>query len=359
MRFLLIFFLSALIWTCSNNDESIYPEKRDITESVYSSVTVQPDSLYDAFSAVAGIIEKVLVEEGDVVKRGQPLIQIINSTPKLNTENARLALDLAKDNYEGQAAILEGIQDEINAATLRYKNDSINFFRQKNLWEQNIGSKIDYDTKRLNYELSENSLKLLQSRYDRTKNELATALQQAENNYRASLINTSDFTVESKIEGKIYAIEKNQGELVTTLQSLAKVGSETDFILELQVDEVDIVKVSQDQKILVTLDAYENQVFEGKVTKILPNKNIRNQTFIVEGVLNEPPDVLYPGLSGESNIIIGQREAVLTIPREYLIDGQQVKTADGLVKVELGIGNLDLVEVLSGIDENTAIYKPD
>ena len=359
MRNVLLICLVCCMLSCKSQDDKITPSRVDLVESVYTSVTVQPDSLYEAHSAVSGIIETIFVEEGDSVIKDQPLIQIINSAPKLNTENARLALELARDNYSGGAAILSGIEDEIYAAELNLANDSINFFRQKNLWEQDIGSKIDYDTKKLKYELSSNALKLLKSRYDRTKSELETTLRQAQNNYQSSLINTRDFTVTSKINGMVYTLKKNPGEVITTMEPLAMLGSTTDFIIELLVDEVDIVKISAGQRVLITLDAYSGEVFEAQISRILPNKDQRNQTFTVEALFNSPPETLYPGLSGEANIITRTKEDVLAIPRSYLINDQQVRTADGLVTVELGIENLDLVEVLSGIDEETLIYKPE
>ncbi|MBT8252362.1 MAG: efflux RND transporter periplasmic adaptor subunit [Bacteroidia bacterium] len=358
MRYTLI-LLGFLIASCSKDDGKITPKRIDLVESVYTSVTIQPDSLYDAHSVVGGIIEKIFVEEGDSVTTGQALIQIINSAPKLNSENARLSLQLARENYSGGATILSGIEDEILAANLRFKNDSINFFRQKNLWDQNIGSKAEYDTKKLNYELSSNALKLLKSRYDRTKRELETAVRQAENNYRSTLINTTDFTVKSKINGLVYALPKNQGELVTTLEPLAVIGSSTDFVIELLVDEVDIVKIVEGQRVLITLDAYSGEVFEAKISKILPNKDRRNQTFTVEALFEDPPIVLYPGLSGEANIITNIKRDVLTIPKSYLVNSNQVKTVDGLITLELGAENLDTVEVISGLEEGTIIYLPD
>ena len=177
-KFFLIHLL-LLIIGCSSKKERILPEKRDLTESVYTSVIVQPDSLYKVFAAVGGILDANLIEEGDTIVKNQALFQIINSTPKLNTQNALLTLQLAKENYYGNAAILKGIKDEINAAGLNYKNDSINFFRQQNLWQQKIGSKVEFDSKKLKYELSLNSLHLLKSKYARTKSELETTIKQA------------------------------------------------------------------------------------------------------------------------------------------------------------------------------------
>lgn len=350
-------FIVFFVFSCSKNDNGIKPEFKDLTESVYASVIIQPDSLYQAYAIVSGILESNIVEEGDLVKKGQSLIQITNNTPKLNTENAKLTLDLAKENYNGSAAILAGIEDEIAAANLKYKNDSVNYFRQKALWQQQIGSKAEYDTKELNYKLSLNSLNLLNSRYDRTKNELATTLKQAENNYRSSQINTKDFTVVSKIEGKVYALYKNPGELVNTMEPIASIGSDNTFIIEMLVDEVDIVRISKNQKVLVNLDAYADKIFTARVSKILPEKDERNQTFTVEALFEESPEVLYPGLSGEANIIIAAKEKVLTIPKHYLTEDNMVKSNKGLIPIEIGIQNLDYVEVISGIDGNTIIYN--
>lgn len=350
----MLFFFS-----CKRGENRLLPAQMNLTESVYSSVTIQPDSLYQAYAIVAGILDENLVEEGDVVRKNTPLIQIINNSPKLASENARLTLQLAKENYDGKAAILAGIEDEISAAALKYSNDSINFFRQKSLWEQNIGSKVTYDTKKLNYELSSNSLKLLQSKYDRTKNELETAVRQAQNNYEASLINTKDFTVKSKIKGKVYALYKEPGEIVSTREPLASVGSASRFVIKMLVDEVDIVRISKDQEVLITLDAYNNKVFKAKVSKIYPKKDERNQTFTVEALFDDAPETLYPGLSGEGNIIIATKEHVLTIPKDYLVNDTLVKTDDGLVSVTIGLQNLEHVEIVNGIDENTYIYKPE
>lgn len=359
MKKVILFILGVLIISCKNNEGKILPQKQNLAEAVYSSVTIQPDSLYQVYSVVAGILDKNIVEEGDVLTRNQNVIQIINNAPRLNTENARLSLELAKENYKGSSTLLSGIEDEISSAQLKYENDSTNFFRQKNLWEQHIGSKAEYETKELNYRLSKNNLQLLKNKFNSTKNELQTAVKQAENNYKTSLIGSTDFTIKSKINGKVYALYKNPGEIVNTLEPLAAIGCENDFIIEMLVDEVDIVKISLDQNVIISLDAYEGKAFEGKVSKILPKKDERNQTFKVEAVFNKSPQILYPGLSGEANIIIASKDNVLTIPKSYLIDGNTIRTEDGIVEIVIGLENLEFIEVISGISETTYILKPE
>jgi multidrug efflux pump subunit AcrA (membrane-fusion protein) len=353
--YLTLFFI---IFSCFNNGDKILPTERSLTESVYSSVTIQPDSLYQVYAIVSGILDINLVEEGDMVSKNEAIIQIINNAPKLNAQNAKFTLELAKKNYSGKAAILDGIIGEIIAARLKYKNDSTNYYRQKNLWEQQIGSKVQYDTKKLNYELASNNLKLLQSKYNRTKNELQNAVKQSENNYKTALITTKDFTVKSKINGKVYALYKESGEIVNTMEPLASIGSSTHFIIDMLVDEVDIVRIALGQDILIHLDAYKGSIFKGKVSKIYPKKDERNQTFKVEAIFENSPAKLYPGLSGEANIIIAKKDNVLTIPKAYLIDDNKVKTDDGLTYITIGLQNMEYAEVISGITKNTYIYKP-
>ncbi|WP_282081042.1 efflux RND transporter periplasmic adaptor subunit [Aquimarina algiphila] len=352
-----ILFVTIFI-SCSTKEDKILPTVSNVTESVYSSVTIQPDSLYQAYASVNGILDKNLVEEGQIIKKGVPILQVINSNPKLNAENARLSLELAKNNYDGNAAILSSIEEEIKAAILKMTNDSINYCRQKNLWSQHIGSKVEYDTKKLTYELSTNNLSLLKNKYYRTREELQTQLKQAKNTYKTSVITTKDFTINSKINGKIYALYKNPGEVVNTLEPLASLGSDSVFVIEMLVDEVDIVKIKKNQKTLITLDAYDEEVFVAKVSKIYPKKDERNQTFMVEALFEKSPGVLYPGLSGEANIIIAHIPKTLTIPKEYLVDGNKVKTEKGLTEIKIGLQSMDTVEVLSGITSKTWIYKP-
>ena len=201
-------------------------------------------------------------------------------------------------------------------------------------------------------------MNLLKSNYARTKNELQTQVQQARNNYESSQINTKDFTVTSKINGKVYALLKEPGEIVSTMEPLAAVGSSSVFVIEMLVDEVDIVKLVTGQKALITLDAYPLEVFSASVNKIYPRKDERSQTFMVEAFFNEPPKTLYPGLAGEGNIIIAEKESTLTIPKAYLFEENKVQTSDGVVEVTIGLQNLDRVEILEGINENTELLKP-
>ena len=353
---ILVFFISI---SCSQEVEKITPQRARLVESVYSSAIIQPDSLYMAYATVMGILDRNLVEEGDTVNKGTPIIQLINIAPALGMENAKLALQQARDNYSGNSALLNSLEKEIRAARLSLFNDSINYVRQKKLWEQKIGSKIEYENRKLAYELSANNLQLLINEYDRTKNVLSIQVRQALNTYKSSQFSSGEFTVNSKINGVVYTLYKNPGEIVNTVEPLALIGSADKFLIELLVDEMDIVKVSVGQKTLITLDAYGSQVFEAVIKKIYPAKDERTQTFKIEAVFLTNPPKLFPGLAGEANIVIAEKQDALLIPRNYLLEDNRVLTENGRVQVVTGLQDLNNIEIISGIDENETIYKPE
>ena len=348
-----------LLFSCGSDSERIQPETMDLTESVYASVTIQPDSLYKVFATVNGILDELYVEEGDSVFKNQKLLKIVNTNPSLSSENAKLAFELAKNNYSGNAAVLNSIEEDLDAAKLKLANDSVNYCRQKNLWDQQIGSKAQYDNSKLAYDLSRSTLNRLQNEYARTKRELQTQLEQAQNQYKASLVTTGDFTVRSKLNGTIYSIYKNPGELVNTLEPIATLGCSEEFIIELLVDEVDVVQIQEGQQLIVILDAYGERTFKAEISKILPEKDYRNQTFTVEARFLDVPERLYPGLSGEANVLIAIKENALVIPRAYLVDDNKVTTEAGEIEIEIGLMNLQYVEVLSGIGRDDWILKPE
>ncbi|MEQ8555326.1 MAG: efflux RND transporter periplasmic adaptor subunit [Cyclobacteriaceae bacterium] len=352
---LVIFFVTG----CNSSSDTITPTVCDITESVYASVTITPDSLYKVHTTVSGILIERYVQEGDMVREGQVLVQISNESPHLNTENARLALQLARENLFGSSSILKTLENKIETARLTWEQDSLDYLRQHRLHAQDIGTRREYEIRKMNFERSTEALQSLQKEYNRTKVELGTALNTAQNNYQNALLGKEDFAVKSRMSGKVYAISKEAGELVSPQEPIATIGKSDSFTIHLLVDEVDITKIRLDQRVIIGMDAFEGRVFEARISRILPQKDTRTQTFTVEAKFTNPPDHLYSGLSGEGNIIINQKQNILVIPRSYLTPGNQVKTSDEMIDVEVGLMNMEYVEIVSGLDSTTQLFLPE
>ncbi len=356
-----LYLLPAVLFlnlACADKEEAITPTLQDITESVYASVTIQPDSMYQVHAAVTGILERNLAEEGQMVSAGTVLLRVTDRSPELTAQNARLRLELATTNYTGENSPLKDLAAQIRTAELTFRDDSVNFRRQEKLWSQQIGSKAAYETRELAYLRSGNQLAQLRSEYQRMENELRNQMEQARNSYASSRASSDEFTPRSTINGKVYALYKEPGEVVMPNEPLAMIGSSDTFVAEMLVDEVDVVRVKTGQTALISLDAYGDRVFEAVVFKIYPQKDERNQTFRVEAHFKAPPETLYPGLSGEANIVIARREGALTIPRSYLVGKDSVLTPDGLRKVTTGLQTLDRIEISSGLDAGSQLLNP-
>ena len=153
-------------------------------------------------------------------------------------------------------------------------------------------------------------------------------------------------------------INKEQGELVTSLSALAVIGAD-EFIIELNVDEFDIVKIMPGQQVIIRMDSYKSQVFEANVLSIYPMMNERTRTFKVDAVFTKKPEVLFPNLSLEANIVIKTKQNVLTIPRNYLLNDSTVVLENGAEqKIKIGLMDYSLAEILSGINSSSKITLP-
>jgi hypothetical protein len=79
----------------------------------------------------------------------------------------------------------------------------------------------------------------------------------------------------------------------------------------------------------------------------------------VEANFTTPPAVLYPGLAGEGNIIVAEKDSALTIPKSYLMDGHLVRTENGIREVTTGLQDLEIIEIRSGLQADTYILRPE
>lgn len=358
MKLILILCLTLLVLGgCKETVVSISPKKENITESVYASGSLKSKNQYQVFSTVNGLLARVWVDEGDTVKKGSPLFTILNETSKLTRENAQLAADLA--DLRTNQGKLDELKLNINLARSRLQNDSLLMVRQQDLWAQNLGSKVEVEKAQLNFQNSKTACAAAQLRYADEKRRLDILSKQAQKNLQISLSNESDFTVTSNINGKIYSMLKEQGEMVNTQTALAIIGDATDFIIELQVDEYDITAVRPGQQVKISMDSYKGQVFDAMITKINPILNERSKTATVEAVFVNPPPALYPNLSLEANIILQVKENVLTLPRQYILNDQYVinKAGDTLM-IKTGVKDYLKAEILEGISEQDVLIRP-
>lgn len=357
MRFIFYSAILMVFFSCSSRQEKTRVSVENITESVYASGIVKSRNQYQVFSNANGLIKNILVKEGDMVAAGQPIISLVNETSKLSAENAEL--NAAYSSIEANRDKLNDLRINIDLAKSKMRNDSSLYERQKNLWSQQIGTKYQLDQAQLAYENSTTAYKSAVLRYNDLQRQINFASQQSKKSAQISNTVLGDYTIKSKIAGRVYSISKEEGEMVNMQTPIAVIGDANDFLLELQVDEYDIGRIKVGQKVLVNTDSYKGQTFEAVIETIDPIMNERSRTFKVDANFLTKPQALYPNLTAEANIIIQTKENALTIPRNYLIDDSLVLLPNKeKQKVITGVKDYQKAEIISGLKKDEVILKP-
>src|SRR5574343_37723 len=253
--------ITVLLVACGKERESTKPTHEELIEAV---------DAYKVNSSITGYIDEVYFSEGDFVKKGDLLFLISNKPIELNEQNAELNYELIKDSYSGASNLIEEMKLDQKSSKMKMMNDSVNYQRFKMLYDKSACSKFELDNASMAYELSKNTYLSVSKRIVRKEKELKNQINQSKNNLNASSLKTKDYYIRSNIDGKLYQTFKEKGEFVSMQEPIAIVGDAKAYKLKMLIDEVDISKVTIGQKVLVTLEAYKNKVFEAKITKIAP-----------------------------------------------------------------------------------------
>ena len=326
--------------------------RSDISNSVTATGTIEPVTEVEVGTQVSGIIDKIYVDYNSVVKEGQ----LIAEMDKVTLESE---LASAQATYDGNLA--------------EYQYQMKNFERNKGLFEQNLISEQEYDDSEYNYLKAKSALESSKA-----------ALAKAQRNLSYAIIT-------SPIDGIVISRDVEEGQTVASgfeTPTLFNIAADlTQMQVVADVDEADIGGVAEGQRVSFTVDAYPNDVFEGRVTQIrLGSTNSSTSTtdesvITYEVVISAPnPDLkLKPRLTANVTIYILDKQDVLSVPARALrftpeypliektdivVDCEgtdKVWTREGNTftahPVQLGISNGIMTEILSGVDEGLVIVE--
>jgi multidrug efflux pump subunit AcrA (membrane-fusion protein) len=346
-----------VIISCHPQAEKTSPVREPITLSVYASGKVVSKNQYEVKPNITGYIEEIYVKEGDSVQSGMPLFSLSNETTILNREMASLSRSFSE--RENNLEKIQELEVQIDLAHSQMAHDSLLLERQKRLNEREIGSDLQLEQRRLSYAQRKTEYAALKLKKETLERELAHNETTAIKNLEKASALANELEIKSTINGRVYSVLKEKGELVNAQNTLAVIGDGEEFLLELLVDEYDISQIKLGQEVMISFDSYQDQVFEAQISKINPMMDSGNKSFVVEASMVTKPKTLYPNLTLEANIIIEAKENALLIPSSYLFQGNQVITVSGdTLQVKTGIKNYSETEIINGIDETTQLLKP-
>ena len=333
--------------------ETATVDRANISNSVTATGTIEPVTEVEVGTQVSGIIDRLYADYNSVVTKGQLIAEMDKVTLQSELASQKATYDGAKAEYEYQQK---------------------NYERNKGLHEKQLISDTDYEQSLYNYQKAK-------SAFDSSKASLAKAER-----------NLSYATITSPIDGVVISRDVEEGQTVAsgfetpTLFTIAADLTQMQVVAD--VDEADIGDVEEGQRVSFTVDAYPNDVFEGKLTQIRlgatsSSSSTTTTTTVVtyEVVISaHNPDLkLKPRLTANITIYTLDKQGVLSVPAKALrftpavpLVGSNavVKDCEGEHKVwtregdtftahpvSIGISNGIVTEITGGINEGTQIVS--
>ena len=171
------------------------------------------------------------------------------------------------------------------------------------------------------------------------------------------------YAIKAPIAGKIIQKNSKAGDKLglgsqSSTNVMAVVADLSKFKLTINIDELEVSSLEVGQKATVTVDALDGQVFEGIVDNISIIGTSSNgvTTYPVEIVIPAPEGTkLIPGMNVDAKIVIEEKENILLLPAAAINRGGTVTKDGKKVKVEIGITNGNMVEIVSGLSEGDEV----
>jgi HlyD family secretion protein len=273
--------------------------KGDVEALVTTSGSLNPVDVVDVGSQVSGKIAKLYADFNSKVKKGQLLAE-------LDLELLQAKVDQAESSYKSSVASLD-------QAKLALDNGQKKFGRSKELFAKNQISIEEMETAESNYLNAKANVVSAESR-----------LSQSESSLKSSKVDLSYAIIRAPIDGIVISRNVNLGQTVAASYQaplLFKLASDlTKMQLQCDIDETDIGKVKEGQKVRFTVSAYQSETFNGTVRQVRYSpQTVQNVVTYATIVDAENPDLkLMPGMTATVSIIIGEARGVLKVANSAL-----------------------------------------
>ncbi len=316
------------------------PEIRDIVKKTVATGSITPRREVEVKPQISGIVAKVHVEPGQVLKKGDLIVTI------------RVVPDVVRVN---------DAEAKLRAAQLNEKNAKSEFERFSQLKE--VISESEFAAQKLSYELRQQELRTAQSHLQLVREGVASGSSAASNEVRAT-IDGMVLNVPAKEGASV--VESNAFNAGTTIATLADM---TDMVFIGWLDEGDVGKVKESMTLDIKVGALGEQNLSGTLEHIAPkasNNEGAIQFEIRAAVEVQDAVFLRAGYSANASIVLDSRNQVLTLNERVLQfdDGKafvEIPTGPETTEkryLELGLSDGIHIEVKDGLKEGVEVVVP-
>lgn len=221
----------------------------------------------DLNSKIAGLVDQVLVQEGQEVKKGDKLIVLSSESIKAKKQQAEAATAAAEATY--QKAVNGARSQEVAQAKAGFDLAEKTYQRIKTLYEQEAVSANTYDQVYAQYTAAKETYDMaLQGARSEDKAAAEALVQQAKAATAEVQTYLDDAVIKASMDGTVTQLNVDEGELVSTGMPLATLTSNTKPYVEINVKETDLGQVHVGDTVDITVAAYKNKVFKGKIVNV-------------------------------------------------------------------------------------------
>ncbi len=349
-------------------------QKGGITSSLSLTGTLEALQEIQLTSKIPGKVEKVLVEKGDAIRRGDVVIElekeelvlaVAQTEAALETAEAALAKVLAGARHEEiQQAEAAVEQARANAEICKLTLD-----RMENLLRDDSIARVKYDEAKARCDAALAQLRAAQAQYEMakagpTKEDTALAraqVEQAKAAVASAKRQLENATIRSPIDGIVAHRNVEPGEVVSPPMmpghELITIVDTRSLKTTVNVSENRVTAVRLGQEAVIAVDGFPDETFPAKVSRISPVVDPDSRTFKVEILTANPAARLMPGMFARVQLVLAEKTNVIKVPLEAVIKGTRGEVifvaANGVAKarsVTLGISDGINVEVCSGVE---------
>ena len=351
-------------------------ERGDLAKSVVATGKVEPITKVEVKSKASGIVKKLLVDYGDLVKKGQVLAQLDKVEIEAQVEQSRAALQAAQASLSSAEADYERAKVDAQGPDVPLLKRA--YERATGMAKEGVVSTSALEDAQRNYEMALNKQNVSKAQVTVLKAKIAQAQAQVaedQANLKQLEEQLSYTDIVSPIDGVVLSRNVEMGDAVSSILVLGSsatlvmtLGDTSQVYVKGKVDESDIGKVYLGQPARIKVESFKDKTFNGVVTKISPMGVEKDNvtTFEVRVSINNATGELKAEMTANAEIILEEHKNVLQIPEGAIIYDKDKKASveipdtsakDGKKKmaVNIGISNGAKTEVLSGLKEGDQV----